>query len=96
LRVYAASGRARARASAWLSRASITNYVLTGPDVGAGSHWAPDRDRYLLERACRASSSAAASAVGEGSLAIAFVHQYLRETGTTSTDAVAAASTTTS
>jgi thioredoxin reductase (NADPH) len=31
-----------------------------------------------------------ASAVGEGSLAIAFVHQYLRETGATSSDAVAA------
>jgi thioredoxin reductase (NADPH) len=31
-----------------------------------------------------------ASAVGEGSLAIAFVHQYLRETGATPTDAVAA------
>jgi thioredoxin reductase (NADPH) len=30
-----------------------------------------------------------ASAVGEGSLAIAFVHQYLRETGATPTEPIA-------
>jgi thioredoxin reductase (NADPH) len=66
-------------------------YVLTGPDVGPDSEWDLDRDRYLLETsvpgifACGDVRSGpvkrVASAVGEGSLAIAFVHQYLRETG---------------
>jgi thioredoxin reductase (NADPH) len=66
-------------------------YVLTGPDVDGGSEWHLDRDRYLLETsvpgifACGDVRSGpvkrVASAVGEGSLAIAFVHQYLRETG---------------
>jgi thioredoxin reductase len=67
--------------------------------VGADSEWHPDRDRYLLETsvpgifACGDVRSGpvkrVASAVGEGSLAIAFVHQYLRETEA-STEAVAA------
>jgi thioredoxin reductase (NADPH) len=35
-----------------------------------------------------------ASAVGEGSLAIAFVHQYLRETGATVAEAVDATAST--
>ena len=75
-------------------------YVLTGPDVGAEAEWHLDRDRYLLETsvagifACGDVRSGpvkrVASAVGEGSLAIAFVHQYLREIGATSTEAVAA------
>jgi thioredoxin reductase (NADPH) len=66
-------------------------YVLTGPDVGGDSEWHLERDRYLLETsvpgifACGDVRSGpvkrVASAVGEGSLAIAFVHQYLRETG---------------
>jgi thioredoxin reductase (NADPH) len=74
-------------------------YVLTGPDVGAESEWHLHRDRYLLETsvpgifACgdvrSGPAKRVASAVGEGSLAIAFVHQYLRETGATSTDPVA-------
>jgi thioredoxin reductase (NADPH) len=65
-------------------------YVLTGPDVDGGSEWQLERDRYLLETsvpgifACGDVRSGpvkrVASAVGEGSLAIAFVHQYLRET----------------
>jgi len=73
-------------------------YVLTGPDVGADSEWHLDRDRYLLETsvpgifACGDVRSGpvkrVASAVGEGSLAIAFVHQYLRETGATVAEAV--------
>jgi thioredoxin reductase (NADPH) len=64
-------------------------YVLTGPDVGADREWQLDRDRYLLETsvpgifACGDVRSGpvkrVASAVGEGSLAIAFVHQYLRD-----------------
>jgi thioredoxin reductase (NADPH) len=66
-------------------------YVLTGPDVWHESDWHLDRDRYLLETsvpgifACGDVRSGpvkrVASAVGEGSLAIAFVHQYLRESG---------------
>jgi thioredoxin reductase (NADPH) len=64
-------------------------YVVTGPDVAAEWEWNLDRDRYLLETsvpgifACGDVRSGpvkrVASAVGEGSLAIAFVHQYLRE-----------------
>ncbi len=64
-------------------------YVLTGPDVDGDSEWRLERDRYLLETsvagifACGDVRSGpvkrVASAVGEGSLAIAFVHQYLRE-----------------
>jgi thioredoxin reductase (NADPH) len=79
-------------------------YVLTGPDVGADDEWHLDRDRYLLETsvpgifACGDVRSGpvkrVASAVGEGSLAIAFVHQYLREIGATTNDAVAAAAST--
>jgi thioredoxin reductase (NADPH) len=79
-------------------------YVLTGPDVGAETAWQLDRDRYLLETsvpgifACGDVRSGpvkrVASAVGEGSLAIAFVHQYLRESGALSTqDGPVAAST---
>jgi len=60
-------------------------YVLTGPNV----EWELDRDPYLLETsvpgifACGDVRSGpvkrVAAAVGEGSMAIAFVHQYLRE-----------------
>jgi thioredoxin reductase (NADPH) len=73
-------------------------YVLTGPDVGADTNWDLDRDRYLLETsvpgifACGDVRSGpvkrVASAVGEGSLAIAFVHQFLRETGATPTEPI--------
>jgi thioredoxin reductase (NADPH) len=76
-------------------------YVLTGPDVPDDSEWNLDRDRYLLETsvpgifACGDVRSGpvkrVASAVGEGSLAIAFVHQHLRETEASPTSAVAAA-----
>jgi thioredoxin reductase (NADPH) len=65
-------------------------YVLTGSDVGATESWALERDPYLLETstpgifACGDVRSGpvkrVASAVGEGSMAIAFVHQYLSET----------------
>ena len=64
-------------------------YVLTGPDVRAAGRWQLDRDPYLLETsvpgifACgdvRLSPvKRVAAAVGEGSMAIAFVHQYLRD-----------------
>ena len=63
-------------------------FVLTGAEVGARA-WPLDRDAYLLETsvpgifACGDVRSGpvkrVAAAVGEGSMAIAFVHQYLRE-----------------
>ncbi len=66
-------------------------YVLTGNDVAKAGHWVHRRDPYLLETsvpgifACgdvRLSPvKRVASAVGEGSMAIAFVHQYLRHEG---------------
>jgi thioredoxin reductase (NADPH) len=66
-------------------------YVLTGNDVAKAGRWAHRRDPYLLETsvpgifACgdvRLSPvKRVASAVGEGSMAIAFVHQYLQREG---------------
>ena len=63
--------------------------MLTGSDVRAAGRWQPDRDPYLLETsvpgifACGdvrfSPVKRVASAVGEGSMAIAFVHQYLRD-----------------
>jgi thioredoxin reductase (NADPH) len=63
-------------------------YVLTGADVVKAGAWRESRDPYLLETsvpgvfACgdvRLSPvKRVASAVGEGSMAIAFVHQYLQ------------------
>jgi thioredoxin reductase (NADPH) len=62
-------------------------YVLTGDDVKKAGRWLHSRDPYLLETsapgvfACgdvRLSPvKRVASAVGEGSMAIAFVHQYI-------------------
>jgi thioredoxin reductase (NADPH) len=64
-------------------------YVLTGADVSAADRWELDRDPYLLETsvpgifACGdvrfSPVKRVAAAVGEGSMAIAFVHQYLRD-----------------
>jgi thioredoxin reductase (NADPH) len=64
-------------------------YVLVGPDVPAVGRWQLARDPYLLETsvpgifACGdvrfSPVKRVAAAVGEGSMAIAFVHQYLRE-----------------
>ena len=64
-------------------------YVLTGADVSAAGRWELDRDPYLLETsvpgifACGdvrfSPVKRVAAAVGEGSMAIAFVHQYLRD-----------------
>ena len=64
-------------------------YVLTGAEVAATGRWERDRDPYLLETtvpgifACgdvRLSPvKRVAAAVGEGSMAIAFVHQHLRD-----------------
>jgi len=64
-------------------------YVLTGPDARAAGKWPLDRDPYLLETsvpgifACGdvrfSPVKRVAAAVGEGSMAIAFVHQYLTD-----------------
>jgi thioredoxin reductase (NADPH) len=64
-------------------------YVLTGDDVVKAGRWSHSRDPYLLESsapgvfACgdvRLSPvKRVASAVGEGSMAIAFVHKFLQQ-----------------
>jgi thioredoxin reductase (NADPH) len=64
-------------------------YVLTGDDLRKASRWSHSRDPYLLETsvpgvfACGdvrfGPVKRVASAVGEGSMAIAFVHQYLAQ-----------------
>jgi thioredoxin reductase (NADPH) len=64
-------------------------YVLTGSDMQAIGRWELERDPYLLETsvpgifACGdvrfGPVKRVAAAVGEGSMAIAFVHQFLRE-----------------
>jgi thioredoxin reductase (NADPH) len=66
-------------------------YVLTGDDLKKAGRWSLGRDPYLLETsapgvfACgdvRLSPvKRVASAVGDGSMAIAFVHQYLAANG---------------
>ncbi|MGN6799007.1 MAG: NAD(P)/FAD-dependent oxidoreductase, partial [Gaiellaceae bacterium] len=63
-------------------------FILTGPEVPTAD-WSKDRDPYLLETsvpgifACGDVRSGpvkrVAAAVGEGSMAIAFIHQYLRD-----------------
>jgi thioredoxin reductase (NADPH) len=63
-------------------------YVLTGADVGANESWTHERDPYLLETSVPGIFASGdvrfspvkrvAAAVGDGSMAIAFVHQYLR------------------
>lgn len=75
-------------------------FVLTGPDAGGVDHWELERDPYLLETsvpgifACGdirlGPVKRVAAAVGEGSMAISFVHQYLQQTlGRTTDRAVA-------
>jgi thioredoxin reductase (NADPH) len=64
-------------------------FVLTGSDVRASGRWPLERDPYLLETSAPGIFACGdvrlgpvkrvAAAVGEGSMAIAFVHQYLRE-----------------
>jgi thioredoxin reductase (NADPH) len=64
-------------------------YVLTGSEMRATGVWSLDRDPFLLETsvpgifACGdvrcGPVKRVAAAVGEGSMAIAFVHQYLKE-----------------
>src|SRR5262249_61455426 len=64
-------------------------YVLTGPELAGTDRWELERDPFLLETsvpgifACGdvrlGPVKRVAAAVGEGSMAIAFVHQYLKE-----------------
>jgi len=71
-------------------------FVLTGTDVRAAGEWELERDPYLLETsvpgvfACGDVRSSpvkrVAAAVGEGSMAIAFVHQYLKDAETESSE----------
>ena len=63
-------------------------YVLTGAEVPVNGTWGLDRDPFLLETSMQGVFACGdvrlspvkrvAAAVGEGSMAIAFVHQYLR------------------
>jgi thioredoxin reductase (NADPH) len=63
--------------------------VLTGPERRPAAEWREARDPYLLETsvpgifACGDVRSGpvkrVAAAVGEGSMCIAFVHQYLKD-----------------
>jgi thioredoxin reductase (NADPH) len=77
-------------ATDWLPAAvarDTTGYILTGADVVSAARWPLERDPFLLETsvpgifACGdvrfRSVKRVASGVGEGSMAIAFVHQYL-------------------
>ena len=67
-------------------------YVLTGADVRDAGRWELERDPYLLETSVPGIFASGdvrygpvkrvAAAVGEGSMAIAFVHQYLKEAET--------------
>ena len=68
-------------------------FILSGPDLMREGKrpkgWRPDRDPFLLETSVpgvfvagdvrHGSIKRCASAVGEGSIAVQFVHQYLRE-----------------
>ena len=64
-------------------------FVLTGSDMRETGGWTLDRDPYLLETsvpgifACGdvrfGPVKRVAAAVGEGSMVVAFVHQYLKE-----------------
>jgi len=64
-------------------------FVLTGSDVRDAGRWEHERDPYLLETSVPGIFASGdvrfgpvkrvAAAVGEGSMAIAFVHQYLRQ-----------------
>jgi thioredoxin reductase (NADPH) len=68
-------------------------FVLSGPDLmqegKRPAGWRPDRDPFLLETSVpgifvagdvrHGSVKRCASAVGEGSIAVQFVHQYMRE-----------------
>jgi len=64
-------------------------FVQTGPPIASSPHWTAKRTPFLLETSrpgvfaagdVRASSvKRVASAVGEGSMAVQFVHEYLKD-----------------
>jgi thioredoxin reductase (NADPH) len=77
----------------WLPQEIVRDsrgYALTGPDAAKCGRWPLSRDPFLLETTVpgifavgdvRAGSvKRVAAGVGEGSMAIAFVHQYLQQT----------------
>jgi thioredoxin reductase (NADPH) len=64
-------------------------FIRTGPALAASSHWTSRRQPFLLETSRRGIFAAGdvrsdsvkrvASAVGEGAMAVQFVHEYLKE-----------------
>ncbi len=70
----------------------LAGFILTGPDLLKNGQrpqgWGLRRDPYLLETSCpgifaagdvrHSSIKRVATAVGEGAMTVAFVHQYLR------------------
>ncbi|MFL5242187.1 MAG: FAD-dependent oxidoreductase [Gemmataceae bacterium] len=64
-------------------------FVQTGPALAKSPHWSPLRQPYLLETSRHgvfaagdvraASTKRVSSAVGEGAMAVQFVHEYLKE-----------------
>ena len=62
-------------------------FVLTGADAAASGRWELERDPYLLETSVpgifaagdvrSGSTKRCAAAVGEGSMAVQFVHEHL-------------------
>jgi hypothetical protein len=73
-------------------RVRRSRYILTGEQMTRAAQWPLERDPYLLETsvpgifACGDvrfnSIKRFASGVGEGSMPIAFIHQYLAQTET--------------
>ena len=76
--------------TSWLPDAiarDANGYVLTGPSAREAGTWAPARDPFALETSApgifaagdvrSGSVKRVAAGVGEGGMAIAFVHQYL-------------------
>ncbi len=65
------------------------NFVRTGPTLAQSGHWTASRQPFLLETSrpgvfaagdVRSGSvKRVASAVGEGSMAVQFVHEYMKE-----------------
>ncbi len=76
-------------------------FVCTGPGVTVSPHWTANRQPFLLETSrpgvfaagdMRAGSvKRVASAVGEGSMVVQFVHEYLREANSNGNGALRAA-----
>lgn len=77
----------------WLSGEIETDergFIKTGAAVVDSPHWTLDRHPYLLETSCPGVFAAGdvrlgsikhiASAVGEGSMTVQFVHEYLKNT----------------